>query len=282
MAWGAAAVLAVVGSPTLAFGQGGGGQGGGGGGGNQGGGTIGTAANQTIPTINSFSSGGNTSTNTQGSTTTNSTSTNQSSSSSNQLNIPGATSNVAGNAQAQNFQLAAIKQAPSLTNTNNTAINTSNFLRNTYGAVYYQGANPSTVPNQIPGGFGQVLYTATGATGNRGGTAIGGNRGGNSTITDPGGQIVTLPKQIAYTSQVQFKMPGGNLMPQLQGDLRSAIDRVPTDQLTNPAGVQVAVDGRNVTLKGSVKDTDESRLVEGLVRLTPGVFVIKNELVVAK
>jgi hypothetical protein len=261
-----AAITMACGSSAMAQGQGG---------------NIGSPANQggqSIPTITQ------TSTSASGFPTGSTTTSTGDTSGGGGLNIPGASSSVAGGLEAQNqFELAQIKQKPSLTNTNNTAINASNFLRNSYGAVYYQGADRSQVPNRITGSFGTALYPATGVGGTAGrGTQGTGGRTGGATITDAGGQIVTLPRQIAYASQIQFKTPLGNAMPQLQTDLRSAINRVPTDMLANPAGVQVNVDGRNVTLKGSVKDDEESRLVEGLVRLTPGVFSIKNELIVAK
>ena len=196
---------------------------------------------------------------------------------------PGSSSTLPGSSSTpqSSFQAASTLQPPSKTTTNNTAISASNFLRNTYSSVYYQGADPSQVLTRNPGSFGTALYPQTGANAARGGNQTT-TRGGAGTLTDPGGQIVTLPRQIAYSSQIHFKMPAGNPLPQLQADLRGAIDRVPTSMLTNPAGVQVNVDGRNVTLKGNVRDEEESRLVEGLVRLTPGVFAIKNDLTVAK
>lgn len=263
----AAAILVASGASAMAQGQGG---------------NIGspsTQGGQSFPSITQSSTGGS-----GFPTSTTTTSTGDTSGGGGGLSIPGASSSVAGGLEAQDqFKLAAIKQPPSLTNTNNTAINASNFLRNSYGAVYYQGADRSQVPNRITGSFGTALYPATGVGGTAGRGAQGtGGRTGGAAITDAGGQIVTLPRQIAYASQIQFKSPTGNAMPQLQTDLRSAINRVPTDMLANPAGVQVVVDGRNVTLKGSVRDDEESRLVEGLVRLTPGVFGIKNELIVAK
>ena len=49
--------------------------------------------------------------------------------------------------------------------------------------------------------------------------------------------------------------------------------------LSNPAGVQVlTTPDNNVVLRGTVRDAREARLVEGMVRLTPGVAYIKNEL----
>lgn len=277
----AAAILACTGSAVSA--QPGGGQQGGSTGGNIG--TPSTQGGQTITTLgsNTTSSGFPTTTTSISSSPNGTSST--SSTGSNNLNIPGASSNIAGNQQAQTFSLATLNQAPSKTQTNNTAIDTSNFLRNYYGAVYYQGSDPKQTPNRIPGSFGTAIYSATGTAGGRGtqGATVGRAGSGNGgSLTDPGGQIVTLPRQIAYASQIQFKTPVGNPVPQLQTDLRGAISRIPTDQLANPGGVQVDVDGRNVTLKGSVRDEEESRLVEGLVRLTPGVFNIKNELAIAK
>jgi osmotically-inducible protein OsmY len=68
------------------------------------------------------------------------------------------------------------------------------------------------------------------------------------------------------------------MVPQLQSDLRSAIARIPNDLVANPAGVQVMVDGRTVTLRGAVQDEEEAHTIVGLVRLTPGVGAIKNEL----
>ncbi len=62
----------------------------------------------------------------------------------------------------------------------------------------------------------------------------------------------------------------------LQTDLRGIID---AGGLSNSKSVQVLADGNNnVTLRGTVKDDEEARLVEGLVRLTPGVGGITNEL----
>ena len=183
---------------------------------------------------------------------------------------------------------ATLPQAPTLTrpsqaNVTNPAIATSNFLRGFYGAPYYQGSNMSFVPNGLPGGFGAALYpaTATGGAGRGGVGGIGGAggragaAGGGVNTTDPGGILVPLPRQIAYAAQVRFAIPPAPPT-QLLTDLRGEIDRAPA--IANPAGVQIQVDGRAVILRGAVRDQDEARLVEGMVRLTPGVGSILNEL----
>lgn len=203
--------------------------------------------------------------------------------------IPGASSNVAGSManSYQQFENAQPLVAPSKSNlSSGLPSGNGNILGRFYASPLYQGSNVSYVPNGSPGGFNAVTFAVTGGTGGgRGGQAQGGARGGTGSVNsaDPGGQIVQLPRQIAYTSQVQFKLPPGNPVPQLQSDLRGSIDRVPTSMLANPAGVKVeVVNERSVVLKGTVKDEEELRLVEGLVRLTPGVITIKNELTVIK
>jgi osmotically-inducible protein OsmY len=59
-------------------------------------------------------------------------------------------------------------------------------------------------------------------------------------------------------------------------DIRSTIQR--SDALPSRDKIEVRLDGRNVILRGTVGDDDERRLVEALVRLTPGVDRIVNEL----
>lgn len=229
----------------------------------------------------------------------------------------GGTGATGGQGQLNAPSLQGMQQAPTITapsmstNTStNQAIDSSNFLQRTYGAVYYQGRAGATV-NQTPGGFGTALFQqggttgggnigfagATGGTGGFGGTGgtggfggtggVGGTRGGTAgrtgtggiggtgNLADPGGVLVQIPRQIAYPARVRFTAPPaapGRLMT----DLRGIIDRTP--MLANPAGVQLQVDGSTVVLRGVVQDEEEARLVEGLVRLTPGVGAIKNEL----
>ena len=99
-------------------------------------------------------------------------------------------------------------------------------------------------------------------------------------LTDPGGQIVALPRQIAYPAVARFTAPLPTTTA-VQADLRGMLDR--STAIANPAGVQVAMgtDGA-VVLRGAVRDEDEARTVEGMVRLTPGVRAVKNELTFPK
>jgi len=154
----------------------------------------------------------------------------------------------------------------------NQAISPSNVFQYTYGAVYYQGRAGANTSSNNPGGLGTPLFTLSSGTTNR--------RGGNSTaINDSGGVMVPLPRNIAYPAQIKFARQPINT-DRLQADLRGTISR--SSSLSNPAGVQVQVVGNNVTVRGTVRNAEEARLVEGLIRLTPGVGIIQNELAVTE
>jgi hypothetical protein len=185
--------------------------------------------------------------------------------------------------------------APSKTQTGtiNQSIATSNPFSNYYGNPMFQGlwSNPA---GQAPGGFGNVLVTTpgvtavstttssrTGATG-RGGSGIGGVGGTGTTgsalsFQSAAGQVVPLPRQISYTAVSRFQAPVAPPA-QIAADLRGMLDR--TTMIANPAGVQVLLDATPgvVVLRGAVRDEDEARTAEGMVRLTPGVRLVRNEL----
>ena len=195
-----------------------------------------------------------------------------------------------------------------------TALNQSNILGGYYANPYYQG-RPSSA-TIAPGGFGAALYGTAGggtggaggfpsATGNtinsRSGTTSGmgaatgggtfGTTGAGGRTQQGGGQqggfgqqggagnqsgiVIPLPRQISYTATLSFKAPVAT-MPQMATDLRATLDR--STMLGNPRGVTLAMDGGVVVLSGKVATDDEVRLVEGMVRLTPGVRDVRNEL----
>jgi hypothetical protein len=213
-------------------------------------------------------------------------------------------------------QLVGQQQAPQLTapssNTTSTnrSISTTNFLQQFYGNPYYQGTYTNNKNNVQPGGFGQpsfgttttggrggatggqIGYAGTGTTGSASGvvspsTSAGGGRGGigggagsaggiTVNLTDPGGQIAPLARQIAYPAVSRFQPPA--VVPNtVQLEVRGMLDR--STAIANPAAVQLAMaDGGTIVLRGAVRDRDEAHTVEGMVRLTPGVRSIRNEL----
>lgn len=200
-----------------------------------------------------------------------------------------------GGTQLQTMQPAPQLAPPSGQNT--SSLDSTNFLSGYYANPYYQGLITSQV-NQAPGGFGQVLLgtggtgargtnrtnlaatgglattTRAGATGGLGGRT-GGALGGSAANTY--GVMVPMPVQLTYAAVADFSAPAV-AAPQLQSDLSAMVQRS-LGTLSNPAGVQVLTTAdNNVVLRGTVRDAREARLVEGMVRLTPGVAYIKNEL----
>jgi hypothetical protein len=167
--------------------------------------------------------------------------------------------------------------------TSNNTLSSSNFLSGYYANPYYQGTI-SAQTNATPGGFGSPLYNVSNSVGlgstrgTTGAAALGGRAGGglNTTNNNISGIVVPIPVQISYAAQMYFPTPRPAAT-QMQTELKSVI--AASSQIANAKGVEVLLDtDNNVTLRGTVKDDDEARLIEGMVRLTPGVGVIKNEL----
>lgn len=190
--------------------------------------------------------------------------------------------------------------APGTTGASSTVIDASNFLANYYGNPLYQGILANAKSGVGPGGFGSPLFGtgtgggggqlgfAGGTTGARTTTGLGGRTGGRTgalggfggTGAGQNGIVVQLPVQISYPAVARFSAPPVPAT-QLQADISGKISRA-TGLLSNPAGVQVLTQGNVVILRGAVKDEDEARLLVNVVRLTPGVAGIQNELTFPK
>ena len=56
----------------------------------------------------------------------------------------------------------------------------------------------------------------------------------------------------------------------------------PPNRDANPAAVSVLAEGNTVTLRGTIKDLDEAKVLVSMARMTPGVFAVKNELKIQK
>jgi hypothetical protein len=192
--------------------------------------------------------------------------------------------------------LASLGQTPSITapttaggNTGNT-VSTSNFLAEYYGNPYYQGTlSNSQSNNNAPGGFGAVLFNTGSSSGGgqigfaggaSGGTAskgtTGGARGGASSANSSNqGIIIPLPVQISYAAIPKFKID-----PVSATQLQTEIIRMlrASKDISYPASILIATEGNTVTIRGNAKDRDEARYVEGMIKMTPGVHQVKNEL----
>jgi hypothetical protein len=165
-------------------------------------------------------------------------------------------------------------------------IDSTNFLANTYANPLYTGRPGSTNISPAAGGFGQPSFgtTTTGGTATAGrtgatnlagrtGTALGGRANvGTNTGT---GNITNYGSPITFALDVRFAAPAIQ-SPQLQADLQSLLGRTPF--VRQPDAVRIEVIGSTVVLRGRVADDDERRLIEGMVRMEPGVREVRNEL----
>jgi hypothetical protein len=159
--------------------------------------------------------------------------------------------------------------------TTSTASRTTSAGRTTTGTAAGTG-NPfgtSTSPFGTGGTTGTGGRTTQGGRGGQFGAA--GGFGGAAAGSQFGGQVIPLPRNIAYQAVLRFPTP--TVAPaQRLADVQAVIGR--STMLANPAGVTVVQDGTALVLRGQVASEDDARLAEGMVRLTPGVREVRNEL----
>ena len=99
------------------------------------------------------------------------------------------------------------------------------------------------------------------------------NRGSSSNTTNQSG----VGSRVSHTAELEFRVKPIETT-QLQADLQAMLNRSST--LKNPNAVTVVLEGPVAILRGKVADEDEKRLVEGMMRLTPGIRGVRNELLV--
>jgi BON domain len=120
--------------------------------------------------------------------------------------------------------------------------------------------------------FGSPLFTLA-TTGQTGTASIRATNPASGYFGAPIG-VRRLP---AYATTLKIKdMPAPETPLQVREDLRNMLAK--SGQLDSKDAFRVLMDGPAVVLQGEVVDDDERRLVENMVRLTPGVNAIRNEL----
>jgi hypothetical protein len=170
-------------------------------------------------------------------------------------------------------------------NSGTTISNLNRSSNTTYNAFSPYFANPlatgwpGSTTGSSTGTFGQPLVgtltqSSTTSTTMRGGS-------GTATFSQTTTGIYSMIGQRrspTYTTAIGFRYRPPTVS-QLQPNLQQVIDRSST--LTSSGNtVRVSVDGQTVVLRGSVADDHDRRLAESLVRLTPGVNAVRNELAV--
>ena len=197
-----------------------------------------------------------------------------------------------GGSQLQGTQLQGMEAAPDISAPTGTTGGTGAAASNIFGAYYanpyFSGTWANSKSGAAPGGFGSAMYPSTGGTGGRGGLGsqagrqgglgggLGSQRGGQNANNY--GTIIPMQVQIAYAAVPgpEFRM-APMAAPQIQADVSGMFSRAVTT-VPGAANVQVITNGNEVTLRGTVRDVEEARLIEGMTRLTPGVGHINNEL----
>jgi len=136
-------------------------------------------------------------------------------------------------------------------------------------------------------GFGNPLYTQTTTSSSTlGGSQLSTLGGSNVASRFPGISTFGMRRAPSFVTGMaeDFKpSPYSSLVPppnQLVENLRSAISR--SSSLKNPAAIQLFLQDNTVVLQGVVSSDHERRLAEGLVRVTPGVRDVRNDLKVRK
>jgi hypothetical protein len=190
-------------------------------------------------------------------------------------------------------------------NTGNQSVGSSSFLGQFMASPQGLGYANQTFGAQQNTTFGQPLVGSSGATGagrssagTRGGRTTGssmfggmgiGSRGtgSTSTFTGMGGATARVN---SYVTEPIFDLPSkeGEPGPNSPGIVPTRVKTEAQDILSRSPRFQgdyaVTVDSRGpaVVLRGTVPSPREKRIAETMVRLTPGVRQIINELEVAK
>jgi len=121
------------------------------------------------------------------------------------------------------------------------------------------------------GGFGGATSGFGSTTGMRGGSTSGMGTTGPGMSFGPANGVRTP----TVVTTLRFQAPV--VAPQVRRDqLQQVFTR--SSAFTVPGGVNVTLDGQAIVLRGRVANDDERRLAENMLRLTPGVREIRNEL----
>jgi hypothetical protein len=104
---------------------------------------------------------------------------------------------------------------------------------------------------------------------------MGGSAGGYGSTASASTAARRLP---TYSAILGFS----NANP-VSGGLESNLQQMVSQSAALPSNrsIQIAMDGSTIVLRGWTADDNERRLAEGMVRLTPGVHDVRNELQVA-
>lgn len=136
----------------------------------------------------------------------------------------------------------------------------------------YSGTGGGTTG--ISGAAGSVgTGRLSGASGVGGG--LGGAGGVTAGFTPLNTNANTNRRPASYSTSIAFKyrptQPG-----ELQSNLRQVLSR--SSDLAGNGSLEVVLDGQTVVVRGTVAEAEQRRLAENLLRLSPGVRTVRNEI----
>jgi hypothetical protein len=131
------------------------------------------------------------------------------------------------------------------------------------------------------GTFGQPMYTIsnTGSATLRGGSITGGSGGAASiSRTTPFfASSIGVRRTAPYSTEPRFRFPEVTLG-RVHAEASAVLANSP--RLESRGNIQLLMDGPVFVLRGTVLDEEERQVAADLLRLTPGVYEIRNELTV--
>jgi hypothetical protein len=98
----------------------------------------------------------------------------------------------------------------------------------------------------------------------------------SSTLPAYGANTGGFPRTPQYVTEPVFDLPVRPSLESRRVELQSVIDR--SSRLSSRGNIQVVTEGNVVVLRGRVSNERERRIAEAVLRLTPGVREVRNEL----
>ncbi len=153
-----------------------------------------------------------------------------------------------------------------------TQVGSTSFLGPSYGNPLALGLSTGTGTTTSSTAFGTALYNLN--TSRTGTATVSTSSSNQNSQFGAGYNVRRLP---GYATTLKIKdLPPPPTGAQVRTDLQTMIARSP--DVDPRDSVRVVIDGSAVVLQGQVVDDDERRLIENMVRLTPNVYQVRNEL----
>jgi hypothetical protein len=145
-----------------------------------------------------------------------------------------------------------------------------------FGGSSSRAGGTSRSGSTATGGFSGSSSGNRSSYGNSGGSS-GFNGGLGGALGGAAGSVSSAyaPRAVAFTTTVGYPMPATEPT-RMRADLQAVIAQ--TSALPSRERIQTLEQGDAIVLRGSVGSLQERQLAEAILRLSPGVFNVRNEL----